>query len=542
MLTQLKEYFGKMSRGSKIRLAILSAVIVILAIVIVSLLTRTNYVTMYTAKDPAEAGDIHAAIKEMNIPVKIEDTRILVPENRADELRATIASRGIVGASGRDLSIMQGASGFSVTEQHANKLYEAQCEADIRAAILTSDKIQNANVLVNFGETSPFRSASNAKQATCSVALTPVTGVTLTNQEAQSIAEYIMRSVQGISLENIAIMDNNLNYYNLGEDVVFDFDSEMNFRVALQNRLTEQLQVAGEQLVSPIFGVGNVRVTPTIRLNFDKIVTESVKFQPPVAGEIDGIVRSYSELREAQRKDDAAEGIPGTDSNAMGTVEYPYGSLNDNEQYGRTLTEKNYEINETRTKIEEEQGKIEYLSVAVLVNSDMTEEDYTVEIANLVSAGLGIDPANVKVASIPFHKDTSAEEAAKEREEYEARVRQRELIQTIIMWSVILLLGLAFITLIRTIVKAVKPPPEPEPVLVDAGLGMGIDIDAGIGTSMGTSIDYIADEEEEIVDVTEDNEIELQQTKPTGLEQIEKFIDKDPAAVAQLLRNWLADE
>jgi len=534
MLTQLKEYFGKMSRGNKIRLAILSAVVVILAIVTVSLLSRTNYVTMYTAQDQAEAGDIHAALKEMNVPVRIEGTRILVPEDRVSELQATIASQGIVGANGRDISIMQGASGFSITESQANKLYEAQCAADIRASILTSPKIQNANVLVSFGDTSPFRSPSNAKQAMCSVMLTLVNGVTLSSQEAQTIAEYIRSSVPGgISYENISITDSDLNYYKVGDEVVVGFDTEMNYRVALQNRLTEQYQVAGEQLVSPIFGISNVKVTPTIRLNFDKVVTESVEFAAPVAGEIDGIVRSASELWEAQKKDNAAEGIPGTDSNAMGTMEYPYGSLDDNEQYGRTLREKNFEINETRTIIEREQGKIEYLSVAVLVNSDAADEDYTVEVGNLVSAGLGIDPANVKVESIPFHIDTSAADAIKEREEYEARIRQRELIQTIIMWSVILLLGLAFMILIRTIVRTARPLPEPEPVLAVAGTGHGV------GAGMG--IDYIADDGGDIVDVTGDDVIGLQ-TKPTGLDQIEKFIDQDPAAVAQLLRNWLSDE
>jgi flagellar M-ring protein FliF len=531
MLTQLKEYLKKMSRGSKIRLAILSGFIVALAIVTVSLLNRTTYVTMYSAQDPAEAGDIYAALQDMNIPVKIEGTRILVPEDRVSELQAAMASQGIIGASNGDFSIMQGAAGFSVTESHANKLYELQRASDIRAAILTSPKIQNANVVVNFGEASPFARPANAKQPTCSVTLTLMSGATLTNQEAQTIAESVKTAVQGISYENISITDNNLNYYKIGDEVI-DIDSELSFRVTLQNRLAEQIQVAGEQLVAPIFGMGNIKVTPTVRLNFDKVVTESVEFQPPVAGEIDGVVRSSSDLWEAQRKDNAAEGIPGTDTNAMGTAEYPYGSLNNNDQYGRTLREKNYEINETRTKIEQEQGKIEYLSVAVLINSDATEEDYTEEVANLVSAGLGIDLMNVKVERIPFAVDTSAGEAIKAREAYEAQIKQRELIQMIIRWSVILLLGLALIWLIRTIVKAVNPAPEPEPVLVEAGAGAGAVPDIGI--------DYIADDEEDIVDVTENEEIELQK-KYSGLEQIEKFIEKDPAAVAQLLRNWLTE-
>jgi len=36
-------------------------------------------------------------------------------------------------------------------------------------------------------------------------------------------------------------------------------------------------------------------------------------------------------------------------------------------------------------------------------------------------------------------------------------------------------------------------------------------------------------------------EIEINQ-KSAGLEQIERFIDKDAASVAQLLRNWLSEE
>jgi len=528
MLTQLREYFGKMSRGNKIRLAILSAVIIILAIVTISLLTRTNYVTMYTAKDQAEAGDILTALREMNVPYKIEGTRILVPEDRVSEIQASLASHGIIGAVGLDLSIMEGAAGFSVTENHANQLYAAQRAADIRAAILTSPKIQNAIVTVNPGETSPFVHQSKAREATCSVMLTLNRGATLTNQEAQSIAEHVRRAVQGISYENISIIDNNLNHYKVGEEVK-DFGTEMNSRIELQNRLIEQTKIAGEQLLMPVFGVSNVRINPTIRLNFDKVVTESVAFEPPVAGEMDGIVRSYSDLWEAQKNDGAAEGIPGTDTNAMGTVEYPYGNPEDNERYQKAIIEKNYEINEIRTIIEQAQGKIEYLSVAVVINASAVEEDYTREVANLVSAGLGIAAEHVSVERMPFYVDSSAEDAKKEQEEYEARERQKELIQTIIKWSVILLLGLALIMLIRTIFKAVKPAPEPEPVLEAGGAG----------------IEYIVgdddDQRDDVTDVSQYEEVELQ-TKSTGVEQIERFIDKDPAAVAQLLRNWLTDE
>ena len=57
----------------------------------------------------------------------------------------------------------------------------------------------------------------------------------------------------------------------------------------------------------------------------------------------------------------------------------------------------------------------------------------------------------------------------------------------------------------------------------------------------GYMIDYRIDSDEDDEDDIPLEEIDLNQ-KSAGLEQIERFIDKDAAAVAQLLRNWLSDE
>jgi len=212
----------------------------------------------------------------------------------------------------------------------------------------------------------------------------------------------------------------------------------------------------------------------------------------------------------------------------MGAIEYPYGTLENGVLYEKRINDKNYEINETREIIEKAEGTISFISVAVSINQMAVDEDYTEQVRNLITRGLGVLPANVSVERMPFgYQDTSFEDAMKSMEEQEALARRQELTRTIIMWSVIFLLGLMLMFLILTILRAARPAPEPalQPVLVGAG------------------IDYIADEDEDI-DLLEEQgveEVELSK-KPTGLEQIERFIDKDPAAVAQLLRNWLSDE
>jgi len=343
----------------------------------------------------------------------------------------------------------------------------------------------------------------------------------LSQQEAQTIAEFIKNAVPGINYENITIADDKLNNYPVGDTAV-DIGTEIDSRLTLQNILEGKIQAQLEQLLMPIFGIRNLEIAPRLVLNFDKVAKEIIEFAPPVAGELDGIARSSHDLWEIARSDGIAAGIPGTDTNAMGTVEYPYGSLEDGDLYQRRISERNYEINQTTEVIEKAQGSIEFLSIAITINENSVADDYTEQVTNLVTRGLGVSPTNVAVEYMPFeYIDTSDEDMRAALAAMEEARKRQELIQLIIKWSVILLLGVMVILLLRTIFKKPEPEEELEPLLAGAG------------------IDYMADGD--ITDVTQYDDVDLHK-KSSGLEQIERFIDKDPAAVAQLLRNWLSDE
>ena len=532
MLTQIREFFAKQSKRSKITIGVVTLAIIAIAIVAVILLSRTNYVTLITAQTAAEAGEIRSVLVDMGVPVQIDGNRVLVPENRVNELGAILAYEGVTGPPALGLEVLNMAASFNVTDSHARKLYEYQRANDIRTSILQSPRIQNAIVIVNIGQTSTFVRPQNTLETTASVMLTINGGGMLTDAEAQTIAELVRATLPGLKYENIAISDSSLHRYRIGEEVEEeDLDSVMNTHIMLTNLINRQTQAAVEQLITPIFGLSGVSVQARVVLNFDRVVVESVEFDPPVAGELDGIARSSSDIWEAVRRIDDAEGIPGTDTNAMGTVEYPYGTLEDNEYYARMVRERNYEINETRTLIEKEQGYIESLYISVSLDSNAMEEDYTAEVTNLISRGLGIPLANVAVERMPFqNEDTALQEMYDSWKEYDEQMKQRELLQLVIKYAVILLLGIAFIVLVVTIYRGTRPVVEPEPLPADGPAGI---------------FDYIiGDEEEEEGGQQASADIEeiALQKKSSGLEQIERFIDKDPAAVAALLRNWLTDE
>ena len=527
--TQLREYLGRMSGRRRIISAILAVAIIVLAIVAAVYLSRTNYVPLITAQTQAEAGVIYAALDERGIPARVEGNTVLVPEERVGELSAVLSADGVMGPSSIDLGVMSLAANFNVTDSHAKKLYEYQRASDIRTSILQSDRIQNAIVIVNLGQISAYARPRDVNQPTASVMLSVRGGAMLSEAEVRAIADTVRGAIPGITYENISIIDDNLSTYRVSEEAI-EPELDLNSRLMLQSLLARQMEGQVEQLLTPIFGMSNVRVAVRVGLNFDRVVIESVVFDPPVPGELEGIARSSHDLWEAVRSTDIAEGIPGTDSNAMGTVEYPYGTLDDNDLFMRMIRERNYEINETRTLIEREQGKIETINIMVTLNNKDMDEDYTAEIITLISKGVGIPLSNIDVLSAPFdHKDTALQGMFDDWMRWEEQTRQRELLKMIITGAVILLLGIAAITLVGMIYKGTRPIPEPEPVLVDGGGGM---------YDFTVSDDY---DDEDLDDLPEEIEIDMQK-KSAGLEQIERFIDKDPGAVAQLLRNWLTDE
>jgi len=458
------------------------------------------------------------------------NNRVEVPRDRLGEATLRLQDQGVLGAGDFNYGIMGDAVGFGTTDNHARQLYNAQLAANIRRILMENPRVSNALVIVSQAETSPFRIHANASQATATITLTLRGGGRLAPTEAQAVAELVRTSVPGILLENISITDSDFYHYRITGDADQDLDVILGHRLSYTNRLNSEFKMQVEQMLQPIFGLENIRVQPNVKINWDNMTTDKVEFDPPIPGEMDGIIRSMEHVHEMSRRWLDAEGIPGTDTNAMGTAEYPWGPLDENDVYRRTIISNNYDINQTITQIEHAAGTISELTIGIFINAlaEGAGEDFTAEIAETIATTLGISTGRISVRMIPFsHVDTSLEEMFERQRQEEIAARNRELFNTILMYATIILLGVMVMLLGRSIVRAVTPPPEPEPMLIAAG---------------PDGIDFIIDDDTEIGDRESAlEEIDLHSKSP-GLEQIERFIDKDSASVAQLLRNWLSDE
>lgn len=526
-LRQIREFFAKLSRRDKIRLGILAVLIIVFSIALATVLGRVNYATLYSGLSNTEGGNIIAALQEMGVTYKAQGDSILVPADQVGELRMSLEAQGIQGGD-LPTNILDRALGFGVTSEDRETYTLLQKQSDLRNYIKSMEKIDDCSITLNLSKDSMFAKAVIAP-ATAAILLKLKDGATLTTAEAHSIGVYVMGAVPGLLAENISIVDTKMNLYSVAAEGESTGGTALDYQYELRERVQKDLEAQVTNFLIPVFGEGHVRAAVGVTLNFDKELVSSVEFAPPVEGETEGIVVSMQELYESSRYDTGAEGIPGTDTNGLGDPEYPYRPLAEDELYYKALREMNYEINETRTEIERAQGTIRSLSIAIMLDSNFIEEDYSANVRELVAQAIGVNNRYISVQRLPFQLATDDFESTRAQDEAFMRSMQnRELIKTAIIALAVVLLALLVFSFIRTILRTFAPP-LPQPALAMAG--------------MGGSVDYLSMEDAMMLQESGGPEADIPiSTKSEAVEQLEKFIERDPQAVAQLLRNWLNDD
>ncbi len=518
--SRIFDYIKNMEKGKRRRLIILVSLIIIVLIIISVFLNQKTYTVLYSGMDRADTAEVLSLLGEMGVDAKAdgEDT-VLVEGNDVDTIRLELASRGYP-SSGLNYDIYKNASGLGVTDAEKKVYYQYQLQENLRRTIMQMKKVEDAVVNIDLGEESSYVLSDDNKEATASIMLSLANGATLGSNDVNAIAELVSKGVSGLELDNIRIVDSQSKLYTVGsEDDAENTDSQMALQSSVQTQLSEQIM----NLLSPVFGEENVLTQVSVKLNFDKTVSESIEYSIP-EGRTEGLVVSMKELVEAITNDSegAAAGI---DSNGNSS-EY-LASLDENEDavYYNISREVNYEINQTTTQIEQAKGEIEYLSVSVILNSRNTD-DYIDEVKQLIATAVGADTDSITVEMLPF-ADLDVNTA---NEMTSSLTVQQQMLSSVQSQEttrlIILVIGaLIVVIFIFAIIKTLRPQ---------------------TAVSDPQGFEMVADEQ--IVPDSESEEeykgisINSLEEKDDNLSVLKEYVDKNPESVANLLRNWLNEE
>jgi flagellar M-ring protein FliF len=523
-LKRAGEYFQNLEKKKLILLIALAATVVIVGIAGAVLLNQVKYTVLYSGLDAEEAGTIKTVLDEKGIQSKVQGTgTLLVPEEQADELRMELASEGYP-STGVNYDIFSNSASIGSTDLERRTYWQLQLQENIRTAVRTMEKVQDAIVLVNLASDSSFVVSESQSEASASVTLKLKNGIELSNAEARTIRQLVLKSVPELKQENITIVDTMLNYYDVGADGE-NVTSEYS---ATQQQLTEQMkETLTEQVLrvlDPAFGKGNVAVAVNLGLNLDQETTHKVEFAPPVEGEEDGLVRSFEEVYNAVTEDAAANGSVGTDPNGNGVPEYVAGDVPDGSEVN-TSKIVNYELNEIQTQLTKAGYTLEDLSVAVLINSGVEGADaYVEKVKNLTAQAIGVGADYISVELMPFAENDDLGEAFSESQKAMDKENTRKMITTLVEVVVIVA---AVVFIVRMFLTKTKRQTA-QPLAAAGGVGDAVSLTVG-------DIDEAA--LPETYDLSD-----LVLKRSSEAEKIEELMDRYPETVAQILRSWIAED
>jgi len=508
--------------------------------------SKPDYVPLYTNLETKDAGDVVNSLKEAGVPYELlEDKKgatILVPATQVHDLRLDLATAGLPrGNKGFELF---DDSKLGVTEFQNKVNYLQALQGELTRTIEHLGSVDKARVHIVLPEDSLYK--KNEKPATASILLMLKPETKLTTPEVKGIVNLVSHSVQGLSPENITIVDEAGNILNKSDDDALEKENAYNLRALHQIEMTKKvrdhIQQNVQTMLDKTLGEGNAFVRVSVELDFDDKKIDRQTFTPVV--DESGIIRSQQDISESYN---GQSNIPGGPAGVTGNVPgYVAEDRNANAEYERKESTRNYEINEENQKIIASPGSIRRLTVAVLVNDEITELQQE-GLLRAVSSAAGINEDRgdtISVEPMPFNTDLQDQRAAEARQE---QLRKDRILYTEIAAMILLAALLLGGFLMYRWKKRKEREAELEAKREAERLAREEEEKARRAEEEKRLAEVQAQAEQRAKDVEEniipeENLTEEEKRQRAEKQAILKFIDEKPADVAMLIKTWLSED
>jgi flagellar M-ring protein FliF len=354
--------------------------------------------------------DSSAIIKDLerqNIPFQMrnEGATILVPHDRVTRLRMKLAEGGLPKGGGVGYEIFDRSDTLGATSFVQNVNHLRALEGELARTIRAIDRVQMARVHLVLPERQLF--SRDRPEASASIVLR-VRG-SLEPQQVRAIRHLAASAVSGLKPERISVVDETGRLLADGArgDSAMGVSADER-QATYERRLREQVEI----IVSSVVGPGRSRVQLTADFDFNRVTQTSEKFDPEGR-----VMRSSQTREESSASANGQEGQVTVGNELPGGQRPGEGAQSPREQSRKTEEVVNYEISRsTKTEVTEG-GRVNRVSVAVLVDGNYTrgangepayqprEKEELERISALVRTAIGFDQRRgdqVEVVNLRF--------------------------------------------------------------------------------------------------------------------------------------------
>ncbi len=552
MLTQLRAQFAafwnKQSKAQRLALVAMVAMALVLIPIFLMWASTPSYAVAFSGLSEADAGQIVEKLEAENIPYQLRGSgTILVPSEKVYEVRLKMARQGLPQGGSVGFELFSGNT-LGMTEFTQRVNYQQALEGELERTIGSLNAVEAVRVHIVTPEKTLL--ASEQPPATASVTVKERPGQHLDAAQVQAITHLVASSVEGLSPENVVVVDVNGNLLASGAaQGQEESQAEMDSRRTAELMAAREVQAKVQKLLDTALGPNKSVVQASVTLDWTERETTTQSYDPNRTA-----VRSSQNVMETYTTTNATPGgIPGAVANLP-----PAGSgvslENQALVYTRTEQTVNYEVTQIQSYEKEKPGKIQRLSLSVLVDgvSDPAQLD---TLKAVIAAAAGIDSARgdtLAVESLAFDRtyyETQAADLAKSaRTDLYLKIGMALgaiLLLAALLWYVQRLLNNlklasseAWTPVLRPVAEVALPSASLQPQLQAL-------LDKAQQQAKASPAEQIAARLESAGETRSSSstlKIEVPTISPEE-EQLHKLIqemaDKDPASLASIVQLWL---
>jgi flagellar M-ring protein FliF len=520
--------------------AVTAALIGFFAFVIMRV-TTPQMTTLFTDLSIEDSSAVIKDLERQAIPFEIRNDGavIMVPKDKVTRLRMKLAEGGLPKGGGVGYEIFDKSDALGTTSFVQNINHLRALEGELARTIRAIDRVQAARVHLVLPERPLF--ARETPEPSASIVVR-VRG-SLEPQQIRAIRHLVASAVNGLKPERVSIVDEAGQLLADGAGGPNDNTVGDERRAAFEKRMRNEV----EAIVSSVVGAGRARVQLSADFDYNKITQTSDRFDP------EGRVLRSSQTRE--------ESSATAENNGQVTVgnELPGNQQNANTPTARDQSKKteetnNYEISRTTKTEVTEAGRVNRISVAVLVDGsyakndkgEMLYQDRSKEqldrIATLVRSAIGFDQKRgdqVEVVNLRFAEAPTVAPLAEPAGLFGLLQFTKDDVMYVIELGVMMLLGLVVLFMvIRPLVKriladeVIAPPPGEGmlPAIADGST-------QAAASTGGQSLVPSANNTAQLIDVAQvQGQVHAQSVHRVG-----ELAERNPNETAAIIRQWLSE-
>ncbi|MCI5667946.1 MAG: flagellar M-ring protein FliF [Oscillospiraceae bacterium] len=416
VVTTVKTKWTDASKMAKI-LIVSIPVVVIAIIIILCVIFNSNKSTavLFSGLSGSEAGEIATAIQALDGAPEVtvnSNGDVIVPAERADEIRMQMWAQGYP-KSTTNYDIWDNGVDLWSTDMDKREIKRQQLETRLGATIASMDKIQAATVNLTLPESSNYVISTQKGESQCAVFLQLRNDAEpLTNAEVRAIYRGVTTSVEGLTIENVSVMDSKMNSYEWIDPELDDVDENEDKsgvdiarkRLDFEQEFVQVLKDGLGEMFTKMYGENGFAFNVSARLNYDYKDVESTQYQP-AEGTNAGVINHQDQVNEGGVLDEDG-GVVGVTPDADLSPDYPtITGLEDGQSFYYNKNEIQYSVSNIKETIKKDGYSIDALTVGLVVNQTNMTEAEREALQSIVANAAGTTTEYVSVYNLPFSLD-----------------------------------------------------------------------------------------------------------------------------------------